>query len=192
MSEPAARRATYQDVLDAPEHLVAELVQGELSTHPRPAPPHAFAASALGADLIASFQRGRGGPGGWWVLDEPELHLDDAVLVPDLAAWRVERLPVMPVTPWFEVPPDWICEVLSRSTTVHDRTAKLPVYARAGVAHAWLLDPVVETLEVLRLDDAKGLWVVVATHAGAEHVRAEPFAAVDLDLAQIWPPRPPA
>ncbi len=132
MSQPTARPATYQDVLDAPEHLVAELIAGVLRTQPRPALPHATAASVLGMDLGGPFQRGRGGPGGWWILDEPELHLGEDVLVPDLAGWRRERVPTAPKGAYQELAPDWVCEVLSPSTLQLDRMLKLPRYARAG------------------------------------------------------------
>ncbi len=77
------RRATYQDVLDAPPNMVAEVIDGQLVLMPRPAKPHALAASALGQELGPPFQRGKGGPGGWFVLDEPELHLGGDILVPE-------------------------------------------------------------------------------------------------------------
>jgi Uma2 family endonuclease len=112
----ASRPATYQDVIDAPEHLVAGLLEGQLYTHPRPGPPHATAASVLGMDLGGPFHRGRGGPGGWWILYEPELHLGRNVLVPDLAGWRRTRMPSQPSTAFYELAPDWACEVLSPST----------------------------------------------------------------------------
>jgi Uma2 family endonuclease len=184
MSQPAPRPATYQDVKDAPPHLVAELIEGQLYTHPRPAPPHAAAASVLGMDIGGPFHRGRGGPGGWWILDEPELHLGENVLVPDLAGWRRERMPEQPKTPYYELAFDWVCEVLSPSTGRVDRVLKVPLYARARVSHAWLVNPAEQTLEVLRLDGES--YRLVATHGGDERVRAEPFAAVELELAALW------
>ena len=130
-SEALARRgrATYQDVLDAPAHQVAEIVAGTLYTHPRPAPVHTIASSVLGGELNPPFHRGRGGPGGWWILDEPELHLGEDVLVPDLAGWRRERMPDRPDTPYFTLAPEWVCEVLSPSTRRVDLQEKRPVYA---------------------------------------------------------------
>jgi Uma2 family endonuclease len=115
---------------------------------------HAFAASALGGELIPPFRRGHGGPGGWFIIHEPELHADADVVVPDLAGWPCERMPVLTTDePFFSLAPDWICEVLSPSTaTKLDRAEKLPIYARAEVRHAWLIDPVLRTLEVLRLE----------------------------------------
>ena len=108
-SEALARgRATYQDVIDAPAHRVAEIVDGTLYTHPRPAPPHTIASSVLVGELNPPFHRGRGGPGGWWILNEPELHLGEDILVPDLAGWRRERMPEPPDTAYFSVAPDWV------------------------------------------------------------------------------------
>src|SRR5262245_19454608 len=142
MTRAARRRATYADVLAAPPHVVAEIINGELVTSPRRGPPQARAASVLGSALGGPFDRGAGGPGGWWILYQPELHLQalGERIVPDLAGWRVERMPELPQTAYFELPPDWICEVLSPSTEARDRTDKLPIYAAARVAHAWLVD----------------------------------------------------
>lgn len=186
MNDPAKKRATYDDVLAAPEHLVAELVEGTLITSPRPASPHAHTASVLGMDLGSPFQRGRGGPGGWWFLVGPELHFDENVLVPDLAAWRRERMPVPPNVPYFTLPPDWLCEVLSPSTESFDRTDKLAIYASAGIPWVWLVNPIVKTLEILELRD--GGWAVHAAHKDDEVVRADPFAAIELGLSDLWLP----
>jgi Uma2 family endonuclease len=184
MASPVTRRATYDDLLQVPNHRVAEIVDGDLHVSPRPAPRHALAASVLGIDLGQPFHHGRGGPGGWWILDEPELHLGEDVLVPDLAGWRRTRMPQLPSTAAFTLAPDWVCEVVSPSTERLDRSKKMPAYAHAGVAHLWLVNPSVQTIEVYRL--AQGQWLHLATHAGAERVRAEPFDAVELDLAPLW------
>jgi len=184
MSAPAPKPATYQDVLDAPEHVVAELLEGQLYTHPRPAPRHAVAASVLGMDIGTAFHRGRGGPGGWWILSEPELHLAADVLVPDLAGWRRERMPEQPTTAFYALAPDWACEVLSPSTIRVDRVLKLNIYGRERVPHVWLVDPIARTLEVFRLDGA-GYRLLVA-HGGDEPVRAEPFDAIELDLGAVF------
>jgi Uma2 family endonuclease len=189
MAAPKPRRATYQDLVAAPEHKVAEIIDGELFLSPRPAPRHALAAAALGEELGPPFKRGRGGPGGWMILDEPELHLGEDVLVPDLAGWRTERLPAIPSEPYFTLEPDWICEVLSPSTERLDRTRKLALHARAGVRHAWLIHPVHRSLEVLRLHE--GSWLLVAVHRDDQRVRAEPFDAIELDLAILWAGAPP-
>lgn len=186
MAQPAVRRATYQDVLDAPPQQVAEVIDGELHLQPRPAIPHAQAATTLGEELGPPFKRGRGGPGGWVMLYEPELHLgpEPDILVPDLGGWRRDRMPVLPDGAFIEVAPDWVCEVVSPSTQAHDRRRKLPVYRREGVVHVWLVDPLARTLEVYRLDGET--YRLAATHADSECVRAEPFEAIELDLALLW------
>ena len=186
MGEPAQRRATYDDLVAVPEHLVAEIIHGTLVTSPRPAPAHALAASSLGMGLGSPFHHGRGGPGGWWILDEPELHLGPDVLVPDMAGWRRERMPALPTTAYFELAPDWLCEVLSPSTEARDRTDKLEIYGRSGVPWVWFVNPERETLEILERRDAS--WILRATYRGDVVVRAHPFDAIELALADLWPP----
>lgn len=181
---PFDRPATYEDLVALPDTLVAEIVDGELHASPRPASPHARASSSLGVCLGGPYDHAVGGPGGWWILDEPELHFAQDVVVPDLAGWRRTRMPQFPVCAFFTLSPDWICEVLSPSTSMLDRAKKLAVYAREQVAHAWLIDPLARTLEVLRLDD--GRWTILATHAGSDPVRADPFSEIELELASLW------
>ena len=178
------RPATYEDLLQVPDHLVAEILDGELYTSPRPAPRHADASSGLGGALRGPFDRGRGGPGGWRILDEPELHLRRDIVVPDLAGWRRDRLPTLPTEAYFSVAPDWICEVVSPSTAAMDRVTKLTIYAREQVHHAWLIDPIAQTLEILRLES--GRWTIVSTWSGLAILRAEPFDAIELDLSLLW------
>jgi len=186
MADPARRRATYDDLRAVPSHLVAEILDGELVTSPRPGPPHTRAASSLGGELYGPFDRGRGGPGGWIILYEPELHLHGDVLVPDFAGWRRERMPALPDASAFELAPDWACEVLSPSTASSDRAVKVPIYAREKVVHVWLLDPLLQTLEVLRLDGSgyriAGVW------RGDAVVQCEPFEAHAIRLADLWTP----
>jgi Uma2 family endonuclease len=194
MAEPVRGRATYEDVVRAPATVVAELIHGVLYTHPRPASPHAAAATALGEELGPPFKRGRGGPGGWILLDEPELHLGEHILVPDLAGWRRERMPTIRQAPYFTLSPDWVCEVLSASTAKTDRSQhgsllgffppKLPIYAGYRVAFAWLVDPILRTLEVLRLESDR--WSILAIHGDDAKLRAEPFDAIELDLSILW------
>jgi len=180
----ARRRATYQNVLDAPAHQVAEILDGTLHTHPRPSPPHTLASSALGSDLGNPFQFGRGGPGGWWILDEPELHLGDDILVPDLAGWRRERMAELPDTPYFTLAPDWACEVLSASTRRVDLQEKRPVYAREGVEYQWLVEPTERTLGAFELRD--GEWVLIGCEKDDEPVSIRPFDAITFSLGDLW------
>jgi Uma2 family endonuclease len=187
MGKPAKRAATYDDVLRAPPHKVAEIIEGELVLSPRPAGPHAAAASALGEELGPPFKRGRGGPGGWIIVDEPELHLGHNVLVPDLGGWRRETMNAIANEPYFAIRPDWICEVLSPSTESFDRGAKIALYARAGVQHAWLVNPLQHTLEVLHLSaETPGQWLSLGVFKDDARVRAEPFEVFELDLSILW------
>ncbi len=184
MGEAAFQQATYEDLLQVPEHLVAEILNGKLHTHPRPSPRHARASSILGGKFTDPFDLGKGGPGGWWILDEPELHLNVQVMVPDLAGWRRERMPELPETAWFELAPDWVCEVLSPSTAKDDRTIKVPLYAQYGVAYLWLVDPVLKTLEAYWLKE--GQWSLQNTLKDDDRVRLAPFDAVEFSLADLW------
>src|ERR1041385_2475487 len=184
MSDPARRRATYQDVLDAPPHKVAEIIKGELHLSSRPRYKHSSVAGSLGGLLVPPFKHGTRGPGGWMIFPEPELHLSDEILVPDLAGWRCERLHAVEDVAFETLAPDWICEVLSRSTEKIDRVDKMPTYAAHGVRHAWLVRPVQRTLEVYRLKGGK--WRHIATHHDDQRVRAEPFDAIELDLSLLW------
>jgi len=178
------REATYEDLVALPDDVVGQIIEGELHATPRPAIDHQRASSILGADLANPFDRGRGGPGGWWIIDEPELHLGRNVLVPDLAGWRRERLPALPREPFFTLAPDWVCEILSPSTARLDRLKKLAAYAREGVAHTWLVDPSLETLEVFRRHGEA--WLLVLTAGGDDVARAEPFDAIELTLTGLW------
>ena len=184
MAVPASRPATYDDLRALPEHMVGQIIAGELVASPRPSIPHARAAFALGDDLGGPFDRDRGGPGGWWFLHEPELHLGSDVLVPDLPAWRRERLPTLPVAPFLTIAPDWLCEVLSPGSKGIDRVRKLPIYARERVSHVWLVDPEERTLEVFRLHESK--FVLADSFGGDASVRAEPFEQVALQLGTLW------
>ncbi len=183
--KPPERPATYQDVIDAPMHMVAEVVAGTLHTHPRPAMPHALASSSLGGELSSPFQKGRGGPGGWWIVFEPELHLGEDIVVPDLAGWRRERMPDFPDTAFVTLAPDWVCEVLSPSTRDLDRHGKRPVYAREGVGHLWFIDPTARDLEAFELRD--GEWVLIATARNDDPVSIPPFEAITFPLDALWP-----
>lgn len=174
----------YATLAALPEHQVGEVLDGTLYVRGRPASREAGAKSRLGITLGSAFYRGLGGPGGWVILDEPELHLDDDVLVPDLAGWRRERMPEEEDVAFFTLAPDWVCEVSSPTTRRVDRVLKLPIYARAGVGHVWLVEPADQLIEVLRREGER--WTLVTTVTGTEPLALEPFEAVPLDLAFLW------
>jgi Uma2 family endonuclease len=184
MGQPARRGATYEDLCAVPEHLIAELIDGDLYTTPFPAPLQARALTCLAFLVVGPFDLGRDGPGGWVILNKPELHLGRDVLVPDLAGWRRERMPEIPEGVGIELPPDWVCEVLSPSTTAHDRARKMPIYLRAGVTHLWLIDPVAQTVEIFR--SQSGSWSLRTTLEGETKARIEPFDAIELNLSVLW------
>jgi Uma2 family endonuclease len=181
---PLRKPATYDDLFDLPPHVVGEIINGILHTHPRPAPKHAWSSSALGGEIHPKFHRGNHGPGGWVILFEPELHLAGDILVPDLAGWRRERMPALPDTAWFEVAPDWVCEVLSPGTARVDRVQKMPLYHAAGVCHLWLVDPELQTVEAYEREPRH--WALIGSHAGQTTVRIPPFDAVEIDLGGLW------
>lgn len=177
--------ATYADLEALPPNQVGEIIAGVLYASPRPATPHGRVASKLHGELYYPFDRGSGGgPGGWLIRFEEELHLGDDVLVPDLVGWRRARVPRIPDAPFVEIVPDWLCEVLSPSTAVLDRDKKMTVYAREGVRHVWLADPKAHTLEVFRLEGPH--YLRLATWTGEATVRAEPFEAVAIELSTLW------
>ena len=184
MALPLRKPATYQDIIDLPENLVGEIIDGEIYAQPRPAPRHARASSLLGGKLTGPYDEGLGGPGGWWILDEPELHLGPHVLVPDLAGWRRERMPKLPDSAWFELSPDWVCEVLSPGTAAKDRAKKMPRYAEEGVGHAWLIDPNARMLEVYR--NVEGRWLLLQVFEEADEITAPPFDALAFNLSNLW------
>ena len=191
-------RATYEDVRAAPKHVVAEVLFGVLYTFPRPAAKHARATSRLGYKLGPPFDDGNDGPGGWIILDEPELHLgskdDEDILVPDLAGWRRQRMPEVPDVVFFTLAPDWVCEVLSDSTRAIDRSEKMKIYARERVSHLWFVDPIARTLEVFQLMTRKktkraktaATWNLLGVWRDDARLRAEPFDAIELELGSLW------
>ncbi len=192
VQQPRDRRdELYEAYLQVPEHQHAEIVNGTLYVMSRPAPRHAKLTTTLSIEIGGPFERGRGGPGGWLFFFEPELQLiPKEPVIPDLAGWRVERMPRLPDTACFTLAPDWVCEVLSRSTEKLDRDLKLPYYAAHGVRHVWLLDPIDQRLEVYALDVETKRWREVRIHREDETVRAAPFDAIELDLSALWsPPR---
>ncbi len=184
MSSPAKRQAAYEDLFDLPENLVGEIIAGELHTHPRPAPKHARAYSALGGSIGIPYDFGNEGPGGWWIIDEPELHPGGYILVPDLAGWRREHMATLPENAWFELPPDWVWGILPPTARV-DRILKMPLYAREEVPHLWPVDPDLRTLEVYRLNSDRH-WTLLATLKDDDPISQPPFDATEFSLEVLW------
>lgn len=187
MTGARKRPAKYSDLEALPEHVVGEIIAGDLHASPRPATPHARTTLRLGGLLDLRLRpKGRKGrpPSGWWFFVEPELHFGADVLVPDIAGWRAERVPVMPDVVGITTAPDWACEVLSPSTRRLDRVYKLPIFAREGVKHAWLIDPRDRTLEVYA--STKGQWLMLLNASDDDVVRAPPFESLRIRLADLW------
>ncbi|MBN9070767.1 MAG: Uma2 family endonuclease [Rhizobiales bacterium] len=183
--ETPKQAATYADIEAAPENVIAEILDGELVTQPRPSPRHSAAASVLGAVLTGPYQNALDGPGGWIFFFETEVKFVDDLLVPDIAGWRRERLPGYPEKNYFTIRPDWVCEILSGSTERRDRTVKTRIYANAGVPYLWLLDPRAQILETFEL--AGGRWAKSGAWSAGEIVRVPPFDVVSFSLADLWP-----
>jgi Uma2 family endonuclease len=186
MAEAARPKTLYEKLEDLPEGLNGEIIDGQLYTEPRPRPRHAVAASNLGAELIGPYSRGRGGPGGWWIIHEPEIHFvhKTQVVVPDLGGWRRERMPAILDEAHFSTAPDWVCEVLSPSTRSKDRELKMPLFARYGVPYVWLIDPKIYTLETYELRGAE--LVLTGTFGPASSPAPPPFPAAPFRLADLW------
>ncbi len=185
MTKPANKVATYKDLFTIPDNVVGEILAGELVTHPRPAPKHARAASVIGAKLLGEFDTRLGGEyGDWWILDEPECHLAEDIVVPDIAGWRKTTMPELPESAWFPLRPDWVCEVLSPATAKYDRGVKQEVYAREGVGYYWLVDPLEKMIEVFELQNDR--WVLLEVVSDNTVVRLTPFETMPFDLATLW------
>ncbi|MFH1115417.1 MAG: Uma2 family endonuclease [Pseudomonadota bacterium] len=185
MSEPAKRRASYEDLYGIDENAIGQIIDGELIVSPRPSRGHSFAANVLTTEVTSSYQFGGSrGPGGWIILIEPEIKMGEDILVPDLAGWKEDRLPREEKTNWISVSPDWVCEIVSESSIRVDRIKKMSIYAREGIPYFWLINPRDHTLEVFRLES--GRWTVLGTFADDDKVRAEPFQEVEIELGRLW------
>lgn len=184
--QPALRPSLYQQLESLPEGSIGEIIHGQLRAQPRPAWPHSLTGSRLGADIEGPYGRGRGGPGGWWIIDEPEVHfdLDTEVTVPDIAGWRKERMPTPPQGHKIQVVPDWVCEIFSPSTKSTDREETMPLYAHYGVRFAWLVDPKTHTLEAYELSG--GEWKPLGHLRDDDEVSVAPFDAIVIRLADLW------
>ena len=185
MLQPLKTGANYQDLCAVPELLIAELIGGDLYASARPPIPYVYAASAIAWTIGATFDHAPGESGDWLLLNKPEIHLREDAIVPDIAAWQRDRLPKK-MPDYFDFAPDWLCEILAPNTGALDRTKKLAVYAREGVRHVWLVNPAIQTIEVLRLESQR--WSLIVAHEGGVRMRAEPFDAIELDLSTLWLP----
>jgi Uma2 family endonuclease len=188
MKPTGKKPASYEDILALPDNVVGEIADDELFVSPRPRFGHAYAASVLGGELMGPFQRGRGGPGGWWIFHEVELHFGKDVLVPDLSGWRRERMPKPPPAAecFTTLAPDWVCEVISPSTVRLDYERKLPIYAREQVSWVWLVHPALRNLEVFHLQ--QGHWTLAHALSGDAVAFIQPFEAIQLELGALWTP----
>lgn len=186
--QPAPQPTLYELLEALPEGLTGEILNGQLHTQPRPSWAHGRASDRLNRSIGRSFDDALDGPGGWWIVAEPEVHFvrDRAVAVPDLAGWRRQRMPNPPEGHRVEVVPDWICEIMSPSTASKDREIKMPLYAHYGVQYAWLVDPKARTLEAYQLEG--GAWREIGRFTGADQVAVPPFEALTLDLSGLWLP----
>ena len=190
LARKLGRPATYADLQALPEGVKGEIIDGELFVQPRPRAAHARAEITIASDVHGPYDRGRGGPGGWWILPEPGIELPRSPeFSPDVAGWRRERLPALPRETSIQVVPDWICEILSPTTRAYDHVKKRPFYAQIGVPWLWYVDVEARTVTVSRL--VEGAWLEVAVHGGDEQVRLDPFKEAPLDLALWWPDSPP-
>jgi len=186
MADPALKRATLADLEALPDTVVGELIQGVLYTMARPRPRHQNASGVVFGEVHGAFQRGRTGPGGWWILVEPGIALPEVdvdELSPDIAGWRKERVPVLPEGR-IHVVPDWVCEVLSPSTRSHDQRIKRPLYAQAGVRWMWVVDVDAKTLVVSRNEGGK--WLEIGVFGDEDVMQAEPFEVLPIELRELW------
>lgn len=190
MSETARRLATWEDLLRTPEDgLTYEVIHGNLEAMPRPRPIHGVVQANLAGDLSGPFQRGRGGPGGWWIVIEPDVRLTTHdIYAPDLVGWRRERLPRLPEERPIDLPPDWVCEVVSPSHRRRDRVVKANVYLEAAIPHFWLVDPEDRLLEAFEL--RQGAWLRLGGWSDGDRVRVAPFGALELDVGGLFPESP--
>jgi Uma2 family endonuclease len=186
MNATSPAKATYDDLLKVPENLIAELIDGDLYSWQRPAGTHLDTSSVLGMIIGLPYRIGDGGPGGWWILNKPELHLGENVLVPALAGWRRARMPELPCDHRFVIEPDWVCEMISTASARVVRGKKMRIYAKCGVPWLWLVNPDYRTLEPYKL--ISGFWTSRCAFTGDDVVRAEPFPEAEIDLASIWGP----
>ena len=185
MNVPAQKKATYDDLYGLPENMNGEIIDGELIASPRPSRRHGYTSASLTAKVIPEYQfREGGGPGGWVIMDEPEISFGDNIIVPDIAGWKRERFPVEEDHNWISVVPDWVCEIVSPRSASIDRIRKMGLYAAHGVPYYWIIDPISKTLEVYENENSR--WLVIGLFAGNDTVRVLPFHESEIDLSSLW------
>src|SRR5689334_18386798 len=189
-TKPSPRAPTLADLDDLPPGIVGEIIEGVLYTMTKPRARHQRTGTGISGDLRSPFDLGRGGPGGWWIVAEPGIELPNTPEIsPDVAGWRRARMPEMPGDEPIRVVPDWVCEILSKTTRRHDHSVKMPYYAKVGVAYAWLVDLEARVLTAQRLETSH--WVTIGTYSDETEARIAPFDAVPLNVADWWPPTAP-
>jgi Uma2 family endonuclease len=190
MADPLRKPAGWAELVAAPAGLEAEVIGGELWTHPRPRPEHGRAQGALTYGLFGAFDFGRGGPGGWWLIPEVDVAFGPHDIVsPDLAGWRRERGSEFPRERPIRVHPDWVCEVLSPSTQRRDRLQKAQLYLEGGVQCYWLVDTDARLLEAFEAQE--GRWVRLGAWGDEDVARVPPFGAVELTVGDLFLPAAP-
>jgi Uma2 family endonuclease len=191
MSETARRRATWDDLVRAPDDgRTYEILDGELEAMPRPLPRHNRAQALLVGDIGGPYDRGRGGPGGWWILIEPDVLLEPhGSFVPDVVGWRRARMPTLQESRPITTVPDWICEITSPKDRGRDRVRKANLYLRAGLPHYWILDPEQRTLEAFAAREKA--WLRLGGWTDGDAPRIPPFEEIEIDVAGLLPPLEP-
>ena len=190
-TKPSRKPPTLADLDALPPGIVGEIIEGVLYTMTKPRMRHQRTGTGIGGDLRGPFDLGRGGPGGWWIVAEPGIELpnDTKEISPDVAGWRRERMPEMPGDEPIRIVPDWVCEILSKTTRRHDQLVKMPYYAKVGVTYAWVVDLDARVLTAYRLEG--GAWRVIGAYSDETEARIEPFDVVPLHVADWWPPSAP-
>jgi Uma2 family endonuclease len=181
----AHRERSYADLEAAtmPDGPTPELIDGQLCWKASPRASHAYVQGTLREELRAA---SRSNGGRWWILIEPDvIFAEDTVLRPDLAGWRIERLPELPDGP-VRVEPDWVCEILSPGHERYDRITKLERYARYGVPFAWIASPELRTVEAYRLQD--GLWVRLGAWTDGNVLAIPPFEGLEVVVGRLFVP----
>ncbi len=192
MSNPANKIPTYEDILALPEGITGEIIDGQLYTSPRPSPIHQRAMIGISSPLQQKYGGGSGGgKKGWIFLTEPQLHLALQDIVPDVAGWKIEKLPDVPQKvfgePLITITPDWVCEILSPSSGRRDRVLKRKIYWELKVGYYWIIDPLNQTLEAYKYERSSK-WTEVGVYGGEEKAKVEPFDDIEFDLSTLWLP----